>query len=198
MTTINPPSDQATLPSRAAAFKTRLPIRARYDNWIGGEYVPPARGQYFEQPDPDDRPARSARSPAPPTKTSTRRSTPRTPRRSAGTARRPPTAPTSSTGSPTGWRPTSRRSRSSRRWTTASRSARPWRADLPLAIDHFRYFAGAHPGPGGRPLRARRGHRRLPLPRAARRRRPDHPVELPAADGDLEAGARRSPPGTAS
>ena len=52
MTTINPPSDQATLPSRAAAFKTRLPIRARYDNWIGGEYVPPARGQYFSNPTP--------------------------------------------------------------------------------------------------------------------------------------------------
>ena len=36
-------------------------------------------------------------------------------------------------------------------------------------------------------------HRRLPLPRAARRRRPDHPVELPDPDGRVEAraGARR-------
>ena len=36
-------------------------------------------------------------------------------------------------------------------------------------------------------------HGRLPLPRAARRRRPDHPVQLPAADGRVEgrAGARR-------
>ena len=33
----------------------------------------------------------------------------------------------------------------------------------------------------------RRRHRRLPLPRAARRRRPDHPVELPDPDGHLEA-----------
>jgi aldehyde dehydrogenase len=29
-----------------------IPIRARYDNWIGGEYVPPARGQYFSNPSP--------------------------------------------------------------------------------------------------------------------------------------------------
>ncbi|MFD0069990.1 aldehyde dehydrogenase family protein, partial [Streptomyces sp. NPDC127574] len=25
---------------------------ARYDHFIGGEYVPPARGQYFENPSP--------------------------------------------------------------------------------------------------------------------------------------------------
>ena len=63
-------------------------------------------------------------------------------------------------------------------------------ADLPLAIDHFRYFAGCDPGAGRLDLRDRPRHRRLPLPRAARRRRPDHPVELPAADGVLEARPR--------
>ena len=62
-------------------------------------------------------------------------------------------------------------------------------ADIPLAADHFRYFAGAHPGPGGFAVTDRRGHRRLPLPRAAGRCRADHPVELPDSDGDLEAGA---------
>ena len=66
-------------------------------------------------------------------------------------------------------------------------------ADIPLAADHFRYFAGVDPRRGGRDLRDRQGHRRLPLPRAARRRRADHPVQLPAADGGVEArpGARR-------
>ena len=44
-------------------------------------------------------------------------------------------------------------------------------ADMPLAIDHFRYFAGAIRGPGGHDSADRRGHRRLPLPRAARRGR---------------------------
>ena len=24
----------------------------RYDHWIGGQYVPPARGEYFENPSP--------------------------------------------------------------------------------------------------------------------------------------------------
>ena len=50
-----------------------------------------------------------------------------------------------------------------------------------------------HPRAGGQLHAARRGHRRVPLQRAARRGRPDHPVELPAAHGDVEAraGARR-------
>ena len=47
MTTINPTSGETTLPRAAARFSKRLPIRARYDNWIGGEYVAPARGMYF-------------------------------------------------------------------------------------------------------------------------------------------------------
>ena len=48
------------------------------------------------------------------------------------------------------------------------------------------------PRRGGTDLGDRQGHRRLPLLRAARRGRPDHPVQLPAADGSLEdrAGAR--------
>ena len=63
-------------------------------------------------------------------------------------------------------------------------------ADLPLAVDHFRYFAGVLRGQEGSSSRDRREHRRLPLPRAARRGRPDHPVELPDPDGDVEARAR--------
>ena len=61
-------------------------------------------------------------------------------------------------------------------------------ADLPLAIDHFRYFAGC--------IRAQEGG----SPRSTRPRWPttitsrwaswgDHPVELSDADGDVEAGA---------
>src|SRR5689334_310390 len=42
----------ATLPRLAADFKPAIPIRARYDNWIAGEYVAPARGQYFVNPTP--------------------------------------------------------------------------------------------------------------------------------------------------
>jgi aldehyde dehydrogenase len=42
----------ATLPSAAMGFKTTVPIRGRYDNWIGGKYVAPVKGRYFSNPTP--------------------------------------------------------------------------------------------------------------------------------------------------
>ena len=48
--TVHPAS--ATLPKSASGYKPSIPIRARYDNWIAGEYSPPARGQYFVNPTP--------------------------------------------------------------------------------------------------------------------------------------------------
>ena len=45
-------AESATLPKLAAGFKPSVPIRAVYDNWIAGEYVAPARGQYFTSPTP--------------------------------------------------------------------------------------------------------------------------------------------------
>ncbi len=47
MGTASTQNPSATLPSAAAGFKTSIPIRARYDNWIGGEYRAPVKGQYF-------------------------------------------------------------------------------------------------------------------------------------------------------
>ncbi len=38
-----------TVPSN---LKLPIPIRNRYDNWIGGEYTAPTRGQYFVNPTP--------------------------------------------------------------------------------------------------------------------------------------------------
>ena len=62
-------------------------------------------------------------------------------------------------------------------------------ADIPLVVDHFRYFAAA--ARRGESLdRDRKGSHRLPLPRAARCGRSDHPVQLPAADGRMEARPR--------
>ena len=46
MTVISRP-ELAALPRSAAAFKPAIPLRQRYDNWIAGEYAVPARGQYF-------------------------------------------------------------------------------------------------------------------------------------------------------
>ena len=52
MTTATQPAPNATLPKLAAGFTPAIPIRSRYDNWIGGEYVAPVRGQYFMNPTP--------------------------------------------------------------------------------------------------------------------------------------------------
>jgi aldehyde dehydrogenase len=45
-----PSGAPAMIPS--AAGKLPIPIRARYENWIAGEYVAPVRGQYFTNPSP--------------------------------------------------------------------------------------------------------------------------------------------------
>ena len=52
MSTVQEGSAVAALPLVAAQFKPAIPIRARYDNWIGGKPAAPARGQYFTNPSP--------------------------------------------------------------------------------------------------------------------------------------------------
>jgi aldehyde dehydrogenase len=52
MGTASTQNPTATLPSAAASFKTSIPIRARYENWIGGEYRAPVKGQYFSNISP--------------------------------------------------------------------------------------------------------------------------------------------------
>jgi aldehyde dehydrogenase len=47
MHTILDPGATAILPLGASGLHIPIPIRARYDNWIGGEYRPPVRGMYF-------------------------------------------------------------------------------------------------------------------------------------------------------
>src|SRR4051794_23690067 len=41
------PARTSALPRSAAAFVPAIPLRPRYDNWIAGEYVRPVLGQYF-------------------------------------------------------------------------------------------------------------------------------------------------------
>ena len=42
----------AALPEGARKYAITIPIKARYDNFIGGRYVAPVRGQYFQNPSP--------------------------------------------------------------------------------------------------------------------------------------------------
>jgi aldehyde dehydrogenase len=114
----------------------------RYDHWIGGEYVPPAKGQYFENPSPvtGQNFTEIAR----------------------GTADDVEKALDAAHGAADSWGRTSVAERANILNKIADRMeenleklavAEAWEngkpvretlaADIPLAIDHFRYFAGA-------------------------------------------------------
>lgn len=116
--------------------------QSRYDHFIGGEYVPPARGQYFENPSPvNGQPFTEV---------------------ARGTAEDVEKALDAAHAAAPGWARTSATERSDVLLRIADRMeahleplavAESWEngkpvretlaADIPLAIDHFRYFAGA-------------------------------------------------------
>ncbi|MFD5541111.1 aldehyde dehydrogenase [Streptomyces sp. NPDC127079] len=115
--------------------------QARYDHFIGGAYVPPARGQYFENPSPvNGQPFTEI---------------------ARGTAEDVERALDAAHAAAPGWGRTSVTERSDILLKIADRMeahleplavAESWEngkpvretlaADIPLAIDHFRYFAG--------------------------------------------------------
>ncbi|MBG0563128.1 acetaldehyde dehydrogenase ExaC [Actinoplanes aureus] len=115
--------------------------QSRYDHYIGGEYVPPAKGQYFENPSPV---------------------TGRTFTEIArGTAEDVEKALDAAHGAAPAWGRTSPTERSivlnkiadrmeqnleklavAEAWENGKAVRETLAADIPLAIDHFRYFAG--------------------------------------------------------
>ena len=101
--------------------------QSRYDHWIGGEYVPPARGQYFENPTPvNGQPftevARGTAEDVERALDAAHAAAPGWGRTSAAERAGDPAA-----RSPTGWSRTWRSWRSRRAGRTASRYGRPWR-----------------------------------------------------------------------
>ncbi|MFD7022153.1 aldehyde dehydrogenase family protein [Promicromonospora sukumoe] len=117
-------------------------FRPRYDHWIGGEYVPPANGQYFENPTPV-----------------TGRTFTEVARGDADDIDR---ALDAAHGAAPAWGRTSVTERAiilnkiadrmeehleelavAETWENGKPVRETLNADLPLAIDHFRYFAGA-------------------------------------------------------
>lgn len=52
MATSAAPSSNATLPQGAAQYAITIPIKTRYENWIDGTFRAPVRGQYFSNPTP--------------------------------------------------------------------------------------------------------------------------------------------------
>ena len=165
----------------------KISFKSRYGNYIGGEFVPPVKGEYFTNTSPvNGQPiAEFPRS----------------------TAEDIDKALDAAHAAADAWGRTSVQDRSNVLLKIADRieqnleilaitetwdNGKPIRetlnADIPLAVDHFRYFAGCIRA-GRRRRRNQRKHRGLSHPRAAGRGRADHPVELPAADGRLEARA---------
>ncbi|WP_433610614.1 aldehyde dehydrogenase [Dactylosporangium sp. CA-139114] len=117
-------------------------FQSRYDHWIGGEYVKPARGQYFENPTPVTGQ----------TFTEIAR----------GTADDVEAALDAAHGAADAWGRTSVADRANilnkiadrieanletlavaETWENGKPIRETLAADLPLAVDHFRYFAGA-------------------------------------------------------
>ncbi|RYV51956.1 acetaldehyde dehydrogenase ExaC [Pengzhenrongella frigida] len=117
-------------------------FRERYDHWIGGEYVPPIAGRYFENPSPV-----------------TGRTFTEVARGDAADIDR---ALDAAHGAARSWGKTTAAARSvilnkiadrieanlemlavAETWDNGKAVRETLGADLPLAIDHFRYFAGA-------------------------------------------------------
>ena len=167
-------------------LNSRVALRPRYENFIGGTWVAPVAGGYFDNVEPhhrqDGMPDRALASRR--YRACARRCAQgegRLGQHRAGQARRDP----QQDRRPHGGEPeSSRRGRDHRQ-----RQADP-RDDIRRHSARHRSF------PLFRRLRARPGriavgdrsrHDRLPLSRAARRGRADHPVELPDPHGRVEA-----------
>ncbi|GAA4598016.1 aldehyde dehydrogenase [Actinoplanes octamycinicus] len=132
MTTYTPPGSDGSIVS----------YQSRYDHYIGGEYVPPAKGQYFENPTPVTGQAFTEIA--------------------RGTADDVERALDAAHGAADAWGRTSPAERATilnkiadrieqnleklavaESWENGKPVRETLAADLPLAVDHFRYFAGA-------------------------------------------------------
>ena len=141
--------------------------RPRYDHWINGQYVKPTSGQYFENV------------------------TPVTGRVfcevARGNAADIDLALDAAHEAFKTWGKTSATERANIMLRIADRISRNPRcrhssSNRPLPLLRWRTSRS-----GRHPRRARPRHRGLPFPRATRRCRPDHPLELPNPDGRMEA-----------
>jgi len=153
----------------------------RYGNYIGGEFVPPVKGQYFDNISPVNGKVFCE-----------------IPRSSAEDIEK---ALDAAHKAAPAWGKTSVQERSNillkiadrleqnlemlavaETWDNGKAVRETLNADIPLAVDHFRYFAGC--------LRSQEGTAAdidaVPLPRAVGRGRANYSVELPDFDGGLE------------
>ena len=183
-----PSTSSRRIPRRASPA---APSRSqpRYDNFIGGEWRAPVQGEYSENKSPGTgKPF-----------TSVARSTAEDIELALDAAH----AAKDAVGRGLAHRARSRPERDRRPNRRKPRDARG-RGELGQRQARARDAGGGHPAgrrplpvlrrrdprAGGLELGDRPRHGRLPLPRAARRRRPDHPVQLPDPDGRVEGRSR--------
>ena len=130
----------ATVPKAAAGFEPTIPIQARYDNWIGGEC--PRPGEVPSSTPRRSRDSRCAKSPARLLRTSNWRLTPPMPPRTNGAK----TSPGDRARVLNKIADRMEERQELLAFVESCDNGKPIRettaADLPLAIDHFRYFAG--------------------------------------------------------
>ena len=168
-----------TVYARPGTADAIMSFQSRYDNWIGNEWVAPVKGQLLREPDTGDRTEFSAMV-------------------ARSTAEDIELALDAAHAAAPAWGKTSVAERAiilnkiadrmeenlesialAESWDNGKPIRETLNADIPLAIDHFRYFAGAIRAQEGSLSGDQLRHRGVPLPRAARRSRPDHSVELP-------------------
>ncbi len=183
--TNNPPSAQI----KPGEYGFPLKLKARYDNFIGGEWVAPADGEYYQNLTPV---------------------TGQLLCEVASSGKRDiDLALDAAHKVKDKWAHTSVQDRAAILFKIADRmeqnlellaTAETWdngkpiretsAADVPLAIDHFRYFASCIRAQEGGISEVDSENCGLSLPRTVRRGGADYSVELPAADGELENGSR--------
>ena len=178
-----------TIYARPGAEGSLMSFQPRYDNYIGGEWVAPVQGRYFENPTPvtGEVFCEVARSDEADIERPWMR---RTRRRPPGA--RPSPAERAVILNKIADRIEENLESIARRRGVGQRQAGARNAErgYPAGGGSLPVFRRGDPCPGGVAVADRRGHRGLSLPRAARRRRADHPVELPDPDGRLETRAR--------
>ena len=181
---------QTTVYPAPGSADSPVALKPRYENFIGGAWVPPTDGRVPRERHARARASRSARWRRRRPPTSSSRSTPRTrPRTPGATAldrrarRRAQRDRRRDRGQP-------RDARGRRELGERQAGARDARRRHPAGDRPLPLLRRRGPRRGGPDLRDRRADLRLPLPRAARRRRADHPVQLPDADGGVEDRAR--------
>ena len=152
-----------TVYTRPGSADSLMSYESRYANFIGGEWVAPVGGEYFENPTPV-----------------TGQTFCEIPRSTDADIDK---ALDAAHGAATAWGKTAPAERAgilnkiadrieenlesialAEAWDNGKPIRETLNADLPLAVDHFRYFAGRDPRAGGFTVPDRRRHRRLPLP----------------------------------